>query len=166
MGLVKLTGSEIRTRPAGKRLQGAGGGRRRSSLAEPVPGPLSSPHERAAGGRFRSPPVHPPGGAAVLIARLNTALRRAPRWKGAAGSPVFMAVVGWIDVETGPFVEMSIFYLPPIAAIAWYVGRREGLWSGALATALWALAGPALGGDDVLRPGPLVWNRSEEHTSE
>ena len=96
----------------------------------------------------------------MLIARLNTALRRAPRWKVAAGSLVFMAVVGWIDVETGPFVEMSIFYLPPIAAIAWYVGRREGLWSGALATALWALAGPALGGDDVLRPGQLVWNAS------
>ena len=27
-----------------------------------------------------------------------------------------------------------------------------------LATALWTLAGPALRGDDVLRPGPLVWN--------
>src|ERR1051326_2532772 len=86
----------------------------------PVPGPLSSPHERAAGGRFRSPPVHPPGGAAVLIARLNTALRRAPRWKVAAGSLVVMALVRWFDFKTGPFVEMSIFSLPPIGVIAWY----------------------------------------------
>src|SRR5439155_26355633 len=94
----------------------------------------------------------------MLPARLNTALRRAPRWKVAAGSLVFMAVVAWFDFQTGPDVEMSSFYLPPIASIAWYVGRRGGRWSGALATELWTLDGPVLRGDDVLLPGPRVSN--------
>jgi diguanylate cyclase (GGDEF)-like protein len=97
----------------------------------------------------------------MLRARLNTALRRAPRWQVAAGSLVVMAAVAWVDFRSGPFVELSIFYLPPIAAMAWYVGRREGLLTAALATALWGLAGPALRGDD-LRPGLLAWNAAAQ----
>jgi diguanylate cyclase (GGDEF)-like protein len=97
----------------------------------------------------------------MLRARLNTALRRAPRWTVVAGSLVVMAAVTWLDFRSGPFVELSIFYLPPIAAMAWYVGRREGLWAAALATALWGLAGPALRGDE-LPPGLLAWNAAAQ----
>jgi diguanylate cyclase (GGDEF)-like protein len=80
-----------------------------------------------------------------------------PRWRISAASIAVMGLVAWSDHRFGPGVEVSIFYLPPIAAVAWYVGRREGLWLAALATSLWALVDPVarFGGS---RPALLVWN--------
>ena len=45
-----------------------------------------------------------------------------------------IAVVTWVDYLTGPSIEMSVFYLPSIAAVAWYFGRRQGLAMAVLST--------------------------------
>jgi diguanylate cyclase (GGDEF)-like protein len=93
----------------------------------------------------------------MLFVRLNTALRRAPRWLVVAGSLVFLGTVAWLDSHSGPSLELRLFYLPPIAIVAWYVGRREGLWTAGLATSLWALVSPSVR-FDAFRPGLLAWN--------
>lgn len=79
-----------------------------------------------------------------------------PRWRITAASIAAMALISWVDFRLGPGVELSLFYLPPIAAVAWYVGRREGLWIAALATSLWALVDPARFGG--AHAALLVWN--------
>jgi len=93
----------------------------------------------------------------TILARLNTVLRRTPRWQIVGGSVATLGLVAWLDSRSGPSLELRVFYLPPIAVVAWYAGRREGLWTAALATSLWALVSPAIR-FDAFRPGQLAWN--------
>jgi diguanylate cyclase (GGDEF)-like protein len=62
-------------------------------------------------------------------------------------SLVGMVIVGWVDARTGPAIDMAVFYLPSIAAVAWYVGSRTGIVFALLATiastaTAWATANP------------------------
>jgi hypothetical protein len=50
---------------------------------------------------------------------------------------LFLAVlvivaVGLIDLATGPYLSFSVFYLLPVAVVAW----RSGPWAGAAATSV------------------------------
>ncbi len=45
-----------------------------------------------------------------------------------------LLLVSWVDYRSGPSIEMSVFYLPSIAAVAWYLGWRQGLAMALLST--------------------------------
>lgn len=47
-------------------------------------------------------------------------------------SLVGMVIVAWVDARTA--IDMAVFYLPSIAAVAWYVGPRTGIVFALLAT--------------------------------
>ena len=51
-----------------------------------------------------------------------------------------MALVAWLDYETGDELAFSIFYLAPIALISWFAGRPTGRLFALLGAALWFLA--------------------------
>jgi diguanylate cyclase (GGDEF)-like protein len=50
------------------------------------------------------------------------------------GAIASIAMIGWIDRLTGVYLSFSLFYLMPIAAVAWLYGRRSGNACAALAT--------------------------------
>lgn len=56
------------------------------------------------------------------------------------GFAALIAVIGWIDYATGPDVGFSLFYLAPIAACAWYLGRGPGTALAVIAAAFWLFA--------------------------
>jgi len=56
------------------------------------------------------------------------------------GGPAAILVVGALDHWTGPEISFSLFYLVPIAAAAWFVGRRAGLLVSLCAGATWLAA--------------------------
>jgi diguanylate cyclase (GGDEF)-like protein len=48
-----------------------------------------------------------------------------------------IALIGMIDYFTGYEISLSLFYLIPIAAIAWFVGVGPGIWASAVSTLVW-----------------------------
>jgi len=83
------------------------------------------------------------------------AARRGRRWVVPAALAA-VAVIGWIDHETGPEIGLALFYLLPITAAGWWSGRAGGLSIAILAAASWLAA-------DLLTrtgtgPGPILWN--------
>lgn len=69
------------------------------------------------------------------------------RWVEAERRPVVVIVaalatiaVSLLDHASGPHLALAPFYLVPVAATAWYVGRGPGLFIAALASLLWLLA--------------------------
>ncbi len=92
-----------------------------------------------------------------MLVRFNTSLRRGPRRALLVGGAVACGAMAWLDYRLGPDFDMAAFYLPPIAMVAWYVGRKAGLFTAVLASALWAVA------HFVTRPdhapvGLIAWN--------
>lgn len=82
-----------------------------------------------------------------MLRQLHRLLRTARPESIVVISLVGMLIVGWADARTGPGIDMAVFYLPPIAAAAWYVGTRTGIAFALLATAAsaataWATAHP------------------------
>ncbi len=48
-----------------------------------------------------------------------------------------LLVVGTIDYLTGPELAFSIFYLLPISIIAWFLGRRSGIFAAIIGALIW-----------------------------
>ena len=48
-----------------------------------------------------------------------------------AGALVMIALVGFVDAKSSAYVAFSIFYILPIAAVSWVIGRGAGLEEGA-----------------------------------
>jgi diguanylate cyclase (GGDEF)-like protein len=69
-----------------------------------------------------------------MLIRMNAALRRVPRWAILASSLVVTASVAWLDYRMGDGIEIAVFYLPPIVAVAWHLGRSAGVSFAALTT--------------------------------
>ena len=88
-----------------------------------------------------------------MLVRLNATLRRVPRWAIVLGSAAYTALVGWLDARMPAQVELAVFYLPPIAALAWYLGRRTAV----LFALLVALLGMALGIDAGESRELILW---------
>jgi diguanylate cyclase (GGDEF)-like protein len=94
-----------------------------------------------------------------MLIRMNAALRRVPRWAILAGSLLVTALVAWFDYRAGEGIEIAVFYLPPIVAVAWHLGRSAGVWFAALTTLTrivleWLSRGPG---------APyLVWNSAAQ----
>lgn len=70
---------------------------------------------------------------------------------------VLVAGVGLLDVVTGPFVSVALFYLVPVALVAWRVGVVAGGIASVVAAATWLVA------DRMTATGPVhvavpVWN--------
>lgn len=61
-------------------------------------------------------------------------LSNAPKAVVVTGAVATIAVIGWIDRLTGVGLSLSLFYLVPIATVAWMFGRRTGLAMAALGT--------------------------------
>jgi len=90
---------------------------------------------------------------------MNAALRRVPRWAILGGSLLVTAAVAWFDYRAGEGIEIAVFYLPPIVAVAWHLGRSAGVWFAALTTLTrigleWLSRGPA--------SQYLVWNSAAQ----
>jgi diguanylate cyclase (GGDEF)-like protein len=65
--------------------------------------------------------------------------------------------LGALDLLTGPEISFSIFYLAPIALVAWRLGRRAGL-SAALAAGLVWWISDTLDGIPASHPAIRYWN--------
>jgi K+-sensing histidine kinase KdpD len=49
-------------------------------------------------------------------------------------------VIGFLDYVTGPLYSFGIFYLLPVALVAWAAGRREAMLVSFLSALVWLLA--------------------------
>ena len=58
---------------------------------------------------------------------------------------VLLAGIGVLDVLTGYEVAFSLFYLLPIAGVAWFVGEAMGIAFAVVGAALWLIADAAAG---------------------
>ncbi len=68
-----------------------------------------------------------------------------------------IAAVGVVDLFTGYELSVSLFYLLPIALLAWVGGRRLGVLASALSAIVW-LAVDVLSGHQYSYPGLVLWN--------
>lgn len=66
--------------------------------------------------------------------------RKGRQWGAVAGLFAAVGAIGWLDYTTGPDIGFSLFYLIPIAAAAWLVGRGAGMALAVVAAGLWLLA--------------------------
>jgi signal transduction histidine kinase len=68
-----------------------------------------------------------------------------------------VALLGTFDYLTGYEISFSIFYLVPVATVAWYVSQRAGILISGAAAASWLLA-ELLAGASYSHPAIPVWN--------
>jgi diguanylate cyclase (GGDEF)-like protein len=87
-----------------------------------------------------------------------TRLDQLPRWLLGLISVALVALVGLIDALTGEQVAFALFYLAPIALMAWYVGRRPGAWLSAACAIIWLLADLAVTAQPYARLLIPIWN--------
>jgi diguanylate cyclase (GGDEF)-like protein len=71
---------------------------------------------------------------------VETALlgNRSPGWS--AGALVAIVAVGFVDFLTGPEITFSLFYLVPVAVVAWYNGVASAIAGSAVAAVTWLVA--------------------------
>jgi hypothetical protein len=72
------------------------------------------------------------------------------------GLAMIMAI-GVLDYLTGSELSFSIFYLLPIALVAWLVGRKSGLVLSFVGAVTWLIA-EQLGGSVYSYPAIRYWN--------
>lgn len=70
---------------------------------------------------------------------------------------LFVGLLGMIDYLTGIEISVSLFYLAPIALVAWFVNRRMGLLVSVLSSLTWLFAEFA-GGQRFSQPVYYLWN--------
>jgi diguanylate cyclase (GGDEF)-like protein len=70
---------------------------------------------------------------------------------------VLIAIVAELDILTGYELSFSLFYLLPIALVAWYGGRRAALAACILSAAAWLMA-EVVSGQRYSQPLIFVWN--------
>jgi signal transduction histidine kinase len=75
------------------------------------------------------------------------------RWSIFIVSLTLVALIGFVDFETGYERSLSLFYLLPISLATWYVGLRFGVLMGLLSVVIWSLSDVAAG-----VPGVRIWN--------
>ena len=69
-----------------------------------------------------------------------------------------LILVAFIDYITGVDFSFSIFYLVPIAVVAWYVGLRAGVLASVAGAVLWFIVDSVLGGHLYENPAAGYWN--------
>jgi hypothetical protein len=48
-----------------------------------------------------------------------------------------LPIIGWVDYITGVYISFTVFYLPPIALVAWYGGKWLGILSALEGAMIW-----------------------------
>jgi diguanylate cyclase (GGDEF)-like protein len=91
------------------------------------------------------------------MANMNEFLSKRNRLFWGVVGIIMVIVLGLIDDLTGYELAFSLFYLIPIAAVAWYAGRRLGLVVSAASAIAWFVA-DVLGGNIYLHPAIYLWN--------
>jgi len=66
-------------------------------------------------------------------------------------------VVAWVDYETGTEISVSVFYLIPIALVAWFASMGMGILVAFICAGLW-LSADILGGHKYSHPLIIYWN--------
>jgi diguanylate cyclase (GGDEF)-like protein len=70
---------------------------------------------------------------------------------------LLIGVVGWLDYLTGYELSFSLFYLVPIALVAWAAGGRLGYAASALSALVWTFV-DIQSGHQYSQPTALAWN--------
>lgn len=70
---------------------------------------------------------------------------------------ITLIYIGEIDFVTGPMVAMMVFYLVPIVFVAWFVGRKSGLFMAFIAALIWYGA-KVIDPTAITSEWLLVWN--------
>ncbi len=70
---------------------------------------------------------------------------------------VLVGLLGIIDYLTGYEISFSLFYLAPIAAVAWYASRKLGIFISILSALTWMLA-ELSSGQTYSQPVIYFWN--------
>ncbi|MBI4319029.1 MAG: GGDEF domain-containing protein [Chloroflexi bacterium] len=78
-----------------------------------------------------------------MVNRLLTHLGRLPKPVSVAVGLLFLAVVVALDINTGPGVSFSVFYLLPIFLGTWLIGRHFGIFISIVAALIWPLGNAA-----------------------
>ena len=75
----------------------------------------------------------------MIKGKLNEYCTQNPRTTEILGV-LTIFLLGALDYETGYELSISIFYLAPIALVAWYCGRKSGFLVALISSAVWLLA--------------------------
>jgi diguanylate cyclase (GGDEF)-like protein len=70
---------------------------------------------------------------------------------------VFVVLLGLIDFATGYEINLSLFYLVPIALVSWYAGGQYGLFAAVASSIAWFIADYA-SGLAYSHPAIYIWN--------
>ena len=70
-----------------------------------------------------------------------------------------IAGVGFVDYLTGYEISFSLFYLTPIALLAWFAGRRFGVAASIVSALVWLIA-EITTGQSYSHPAIYFWNSS------
>ncbi len=91
---------------------------------------------------------------------MTRTLSRLDNWTRTFWAPLalmLLVLVAWLDVVTGYELSFSLFYLVPIALVAWYGGRRAAIAACAISAVVWVLA-DFVSGHRYAQALVLVWN--------
>ncbi len=91
------------------------------------------------------------------MSRVAEFLKGLPRTRILLLGFLFVASLGALDYLTGNEISFSIFYLLPVAMVAWFVGRRAAIVISVTAAAAWLLA-ELLRGSAYSYPAIPLWN--------
>jgi signal transduction histidine kinase len=69
---------------------------------------------------------------------LHHTLQAQPKPVISALALVLIAVIGWMDYNTGGEISLGVFYALPIILVVWYLGRLPGIVTAAVCTLMWA----------------------------
>ena len=94
--------------------------------------------------------------AHVMTTILNVFSTRRPLTIYSAGLALLL-VLGWLDYLTGEY-SLIIFYLIPVSLVAWFVGKRSGLFFCVLAFITRIIADGAVGGFSFHYSTLHYWN--------
>lgn len=67
-----------------------------------------------------------------------------------------IGIIGTLDILTGYRMALSLFYVMPISAAGWLLGKRSGLLASLLSTLIWLLTD--LAGHLYNGPAVPIWN--------
>ncbi len=129
----------------------SGAERRRAESAAPPEERVAKDEER------RKTPRLPTAPAGSAFARLDALGARQGRATMLAFALAMMAAVWALDFLTGSEISFSIFYLIPIAIVAWHLGTRAAILMAVLGAVLWLVA-ELQGGRLYAHPAVVYWN--------
>jgi diguanylate cyclase (GGDEF)-like protein len=75
-----------------------------------------------------------------MIQEILRYFERTPKSLVIAIGLALLLIVGFLDLETGPQISFSIFYLIPIVLVSWCTGIAAGRWFSILGAIIWLAA--------------------------